>query len=76
VFENRVLKKIFGHKKDEVIGSREGYITKGFMINFRAQYYLCDQLEKNEMDGHVVHTGERSGVYRVLVGKTDGKKHL
>jgi len=24
--------------------------------------------------GHVAHMGERSGVYRVLVGKTEGKR--
>ena len=27
-------------------------------------------------EGHVAHMGERRGVYRVLVGKPDGKKPL
>jgi len=31
VFENRVL-KIFGPKGDEVIGNREDYITRRFLI--------------------------------------------
>jgi hypothetical protein len=26
--------------------------------------------------GHVARTGEKRGVYRVLVGKPEGKKHL
>ena len=26
--------------------------------------------------GHVAHTGERRGLYRVLVGKPEGKNHL
>jgi hypothetical protein len=26
--------------------------------------------------GHVAHMGERRGVYRVLVGKSEGKNHL
>jgi len=26
--------------------------------------------------GHVAHTGERGGVYRVLVGKPEGKRPL
>jgi hypothetical protein len=26
--------------------------------------------------GHVAHTGERRSVYRVLVGKVDGKRTL
>jgi hypothetical protein len=32
VFENRVLRKIFGRKRDEVTGSGEDYITRNFMI--------------------------------------------
>ena len=28
------------------------------------------------MDGHVVRMGERRGVYRVLVGKPEGKRPL
>jgi hypothetical protein len=33
VFENRVLRRIFGPKKDEVTeGSGEDYITRSFMI--------------------------------------------
>jgi len=26
--------------------------------------------------GHVAHTGERRGIYRVLVGKSEGKRPL
>ena len=26
--------------------------------------------------GHVEHTGERKGIYRVLVGKPEGKRSL
>jgi hypothetical protein len=32
VFENRVLRKIFGPKRDVVTGSAEDYITRSFMI--------------------------------------------
>ena len=32
LFENRVLRKIFGRKRDEVTGSGEDYITRSFMI--------------------------------------------
>jgi hypothetical protein len=37
---------------------------------------LGDKIEKNEIDRHVTHMGERRGVYRVLVGKPEGKKPL
>ena len=31
---------------------------------------------KNEMVGHVARMGKKRGVYRILVGKTEGKRHL
>jgi len=34
---------------------------------------LCVEIEENEMGGHVAPMGERRGVYRVLVGKPEGK---
>jgi hypothetical protein len=33
-------------------------------------------MEKNEMGGHVAHMGESRGIYRVLVGKPEGKRPL
>jgi len=32
VFENRVLWRIFGRKRDEVTGGGENYIIRSFMI--------------------------------------------
>jgi hypothetical protein len=32
VFENMVLRRIFGPKKDEKTGSRENYVMNGLMI--------------------------------------------
>jgi len=32
VFENRVLRRIFGPKRDEVTGNGENYIMKSFVI--------------------------------------------
>ena len=32
VFENRVLKRIFGAKKNEVTGSGEDYMTRSFIL--------------------------------------------
>jgi hypothetical protein len=32
VFENRVLRRIFGPKRDEITGSRENFIMRNFMI--------------------------------------------
>ena len=37
---------------------------------------MGDQIEKNEIGGHVACNGERRLIYRVLVGKPEGKKPL
>jgi len=40
VFENRVLRRIFGPKRDEVTGSGENYVTSSLMI-CTAHQILC-----------------------------------
>ena len=37
---------------------------------------LDDRIKKNAMSGHVERMGERRGIYRVLVGKPEGKRPL
>jgi hypothetical protein len=37
---------------------------------------LCDKVKKNEMPGQIVNVGESRGVYKVLVGKPEGKREL
>jgi hypothetical protein len=49
VFENRVLRRIFWPKRDEVRG--ENYIMKTLMIFLLTQYFSGDKIEKNEMGG-------------------------
>ena len=66
VFENRVL-RIFGPRKDEVTKEWRKLLT---------QYCSGDKIEKNEMGGARSAYGDRKGVYRVLVGKTERKKPL
>jgi hypothetical protein len=69
VFENRVLKRIFGPRRNEVTGEwrRSVLLT---------QYCAGDKIEKNEVDGACSAYGERRGVYRVLVGKPGGRRPL
>ena len=40
------------------------------------QYFAGDKIEKNEMGGTSSTYGEVRGVYRILVGKLEGKNHL
>jgi hypothetical protein len=45
VFENRVLRRIFGPKRDEVTGGREKHMSS--LMNFTK--YSGDQIEKHEI---------------------------
>jgi hypothetical protein len=42
--------------------------------NDLTQHYSGDKIEKNVMGGALARMGERRGVYKVLVGKPEGKK--
>jgi hypothetical protein len=46
------------------------------MICTAPQYYVGDEIEKNEMDGACSAYGEGRGVYRVFVGKPEEKRPL
>jgi hypothetical protein len=37
---------------------------------------MCNEIEKNEMGGTCSSHGEERGMYRVLVGKSEGKRPL
>jgi hypothetical protein len=62
VFENRVLRGIFGPRRDEVTGSGENYIMRSVMI------CTAHQIPK-----HVVHMGESRIIYGVLMEKRKRK---
>jgi len=51
VFENRVLRKISGHNRDEVTGKEEDYIKRSSKIRsvLITKIYSTGQVKKNEM---------------------------
>jgi hypothetical protein len=49
-FENRVLRKIFGPKRDDVTGGGENYIMNSLMICTVHQLLLGVQIKKDEVD--------------------------
>jgi hypothetical protein len=52
VFENRVLRKIFGHKRDKVTAEwRRLHIEEHHDLTLLTKYYSGDQINKNEMGG-------------------------
>jgi hypothetical protein len=72
VFENRVLKRLFGPKREGVTGEWRKLHNE----ELNDLYCSGDKIEKNEMGGACSAHGGSRGVYRVLVGKPEGKRPL
>jgi hypothetical protein len=77
VFENRVLRRIFGPKRDKVTG--EWRKLHNEELNDLYSLPNIVRVVKSRRMGwarHVARMGENSGVHRVLVGKPEGKRPL
>jgi len=77
VFENRMLRRVFGPKRDEVTG--EGRKLHNEELNDLCSLPNIVRVVKSRRirwAGHVARMGEDRGVHRVLVGKPGGKRPL
>jgi hypothetical protein len=77
VLENRVLRRIYGSKRDEVTGQYRK-LHNGELYNLNSSSDIIRQIKSRTMRwaGHVARMGERSKAYRVLVGKPGRKRPL
>jgi hypothetical protein len=77
VFENRVLRIVFGPKRDEVTGEWRKLHNEE-LNDLYSLPNIVRVVKSRQMRwaGHVAHIGEDRGVYRVLVGKPEGKRPL
>jgi hypothetical protein len=77
VFENRVLRRIFGPKRDEVTGEWRK-LHGGELHNLYSSPDTTRKIKSRRMRwaGHVAHVGEGRNVCSVLVGKLEGKRPL
>ena len=77
MFENRVLRRVFGPKKDEVTGKwrklHNGELSDLYTL---PNIVRAVKLRRMKWAGHVMCMQERRGVHRVLVGKPEGKRPL
>jgi len=77
VFDNRVQRRIFGPKRDEVTGEwRKLHEEELNDLCSSPNIIRVIRSRRMKWKEHVVCMGNRRGVYRVLVGKTEGKNHL
>ena len=77
VFENRVLRRIFGPKRDGVTGEwRKLHNEELNDLYSSPNIVRVIKSRRMRWAEHVVRMGERRGVYRVLVGKRDGRRPL
>jgi hypothetical protein len=77
VFENRVLRRIFGTKRDEVTGEwrklhneelRDLYLSPSIIRIIKSR--------RMRWAGHVARNGEKRNAYRLLVVQPEGKRPL
>jgi hypothetical protein len=77
VFESRVLRRIFGRKRDEVTGKWRKLHNEE-LNDLHCSPNICRVIKSRRVRWarHVAHMGEWRDVYRVLMGKPEGKKPL
>jgi hypothetical protein len=78
VFESRVLKEIFGPKRDEVTELRRKLHNTELNDLFFCSPNIVRLIKSKRImwAGHIADTGYRRGVYRVLVWNHEGKTPL
>ena len=77
MFDNRVLRRIFGPKRDEVTGERRKLHNEE-LNDLYCSPNIIRVIKSRRMRwaGHVARMGEGRGLYRLLVGKPDRKRPL
>jgi len=77
VFENRVLRRVFGPKRDEVTGEWRK-LNKDEIRDLYSLPNIVRVVKSGRMRwaGHAARMGEKRGVHSVLVGKPEGKRPL
>jgi hypothetical protein len=77
VFENRVLRRIFGPKRDGVTGEWRKLHNEELRDLYSSPSIIrIIKSRRMRWVGHVAQMGEKRNAYRLLVGKTEGKTPL
>jgi hypothetical protein len=77
VFENKVLRRMFGPKRDEVTGGwRKLHIDELHDLYSSPNIIRMTKSRRMRWAGHVARMGEKRNAYRILKGKPEGKRPL
>jgi hypothetical protein len=76
VFENRVLRRIFGLKRNEVTGEWRKLRNEELHDLYSSPSIIrIIKARRIRWAGHVVRMREKKNAYRLLVGKPEGRSH-
>jgi hypothetical protein len=77
VFENRVLRRIFGPKRDEETGEWRRLHNEELNDLYSSPNIIpVMKLRRMRWTGHIASMGEKRGAYRILVGRAEGRRPL
>jgi hypothetical protein len=72
-FENRMLRRIFGSKRDEVTGDwRKLYNEELHKLYSSPNIIRMIKSRRRRWGGHVARIGEKRSAYRLFLGKPEG----
>jgi hypothetical protein len=77
VFENRVLRRIFGPKMDEVMGGWRKLHNEELQGLYSSPSIIrVIEARRMRWAGHVARMGDVRGAYNILVGRPEGRRPL
>jgi hypothetical protein len=77
VFENRVLRRIFGHKRDGVTDEWRRLHNEELNDLYSSPNVIrVIKSRRMRWTGHVARMGEGRGAYRILVGRPEGRRPI
>jgi hypothetical protein len=76
MFKNRVLRRIFGPKRDEVRGGWRKLHNEELHNLYSSPSIIKMIKSRRRCARHVARIGEQRNAYRILVGNREGKRPL
>jgi hypothetical protein len=74
ILENRVLRRIFGPNRDEVAGEWRRLHNEELNYLYSANIIRVMKSRRMRCAGHAARMGESRCVYRILVGRPEGRR--